>query len=127
MLGTSKDITNALVFSDKEQEYLLLELPLKWQQRTLAQNATFQICFTKIANKMWISKGEMKQNCLKALFWVTESKLSGITYENAIISSTTELNKEQATLLIETLIKFWKSLNMGTLVTSREMVALWFN
>jgi len=127
MQGTKKQIESALVFSNDEQEYILLELPLKWEQRTKAQNSTFHMCFWRIAKHMWTHLDEVKQNCMKALFGIRKSKLWGIEYENAIIASTTQLKKDQAILLIETLIKFWQTLWLWELVTSREKQTLFYN
>ena len=76
---------------------------------------------------MGVHKDEVKMNCLKALFWVRISKFGGVTYENAIKPHTSELTKEEAILLIDTLIEFWKKLECWTMVTSRERASLFNN
>jgi len=127
MQWTKKDIENALVFADDKTEFILIELPMKAPERTLAQNATFYVAFDKISKHMWTKVDILKQNCMKALFWITKSKFWWVWYENANISKTSKLNIEQWTLLIETLIEFWKKLWMWIIITSREVQTLFNN
>lgn len=120
----NKDIIEKALTFAGDEEYILLPLPLTKEKRTRSQECTYYRCFTLIWDKMWMSIGEVKMNCLKALFWVTETKFWGVTYENAIKPHTSELSKEEAILLIETLIEFWKKLKIKDMVTSREMLDL---
>ena len=127
MILKKEDIEKMLVFMDNKDEFYFEKLPLKWKKRSLAQNNTFYKCFDTIWNKMWIPSEEVKQNCLKALFWISKSKFGWIVYENAIKPRTSDLNVQEATLLIETLIEFWKKLWCREIITSRELQTLFYN
>ncbi len=127
MIGNKQDLENYLVFQDNDKQFFRDELPLSKEKRSIAQNSTFYRCFDLISKKMWVSKETIKQNILKALFWVEISKFGGVIYENAIKPHTSELNKEEAILLIESSIEFAKKLWMGEIVTSREVQSLFYN
>ena len=127
MLYTKEEIEKDLVFRDKEDKFYYEEWKDTKEQRTKAQNNTFYRCFDIISKKMGVSPEEVKMNCLKALFWITTSKFWGVTYENAIKPRTSELNKEEAILLIDSLIEFWKKLGCWVIVTPRELQELFYN
>jgi len=109
------------------KDYLLYELPLTVKQKSRAQECTYYRCFKLIWDKMGITSDEVRENVLKALFWVNTSKFWWVTYENANISRTSSLNIIQAKYLIESLIEFWKKLKINNMVTSKELINLFDN
>lgn len=128
MILTKKQlIEQYLVFRNDTDEFLIYEEISTKEQRSKAQNRTFYKCFTEIGCKIWYSKETIKQNCLKALFWIEKTKFWGIVYENAIKPSTKLLTREEAILLIDSLIEFWKKLWLWEIIQSRERALLFEN
>ncbi len=121
------EVEKALIFRNKEDMFLFEDWENKPEQRTKAQNSSFQRCFTEISKKLGYKKARLKDNVMKALFWIERTKLWGIEYENAVISSTTELDKEQASLLIDTLVAFGEKAWCWILITPLERQSLFYN
>ena len=124
---TKQKALDYLSYKDDTDQFYIFDLPLSKKNRNLAQNSSFYRCFNEIGKHMWISSDEVKQNCLKALFWVRESKFAGVIYQNAIKPSTSDLNIEEATLLIETLVELWKKLWLWVLIEKRHIRELFNN
>ena len=127
MIFTKAEILKLLVFAKQDDKFYFNEWEATPKQRTLAQNASFHRCFAEIAKKIWYAKESVKQNALKALFWVEKSKFGGIVYENALKPHTSELSIEEATLLLEALIELWKKAWCWELITSRQLHDLFNN
>ena len=127
MIGNKSDIEKALVFSDNKVEYLLLQLPITSEQRTKCQNSTFYRLFSEIGMKLWYSAEETKQALMKWVFGTKVIKMWGMQFEVAIIWSTAKLTKEQAILLIERGIEFWKKLGCWSIITPRELNLIYNN
>lgn len=125
MIWSKQDIEKYLVFADDTKEYYLEEIPLSKEWRTLLQNNSFYRCFDVIGKKMWLSSETVKQNCLKALFWVEKVKFWWAYYENALKPNTSKLTKEEAILLLDTLIEFGRKLWCGDIITPRELQSLY--
>ena len=124
MQWNKKQIITMLEFYDEDKEFILYELPLSKINRSKAQNNAFYLAFTTISKKMWLSLEEVKMNCLKALFGTSKTKFGWVEYENALKPKSSDLSIEEATLLIETLIEFWKKLWCGEIISSREYNSL---
>jgi len=122
-----QEVIEILKRYDDDKLFYLEEYKEKKGQRTKMQNRVFYRCFWLIAKKMWLSENTVKQNCLKALFWVEKTVFGWVEYENAIQPKTSGLNKEQWILLIESLIEFWKKLDIKNMVMSRELQNLFYN
>ena len=106
---------------EEGKEYLLYELPLTKKQKSRAQERTYYRCFWLISKKMWVHIEVVKSNCLKALFWITKNKFAWVVYENAIKPKTSDLDIDEARRLIDSLIEFWKQLEIPNMVTPREL------
>ncbi len=124
MIWTKHQIQEHLNKQKDDDEFIIYKLPLTPKQKSRAQECTYYRCFWLISKKIWMDLEEVKMNCLKALFWVTKSKFAWVVYENAIKSKTSQLNVDEARRLIESLIAFWKQLEIENMVTSREMIDL---
>lgn len=127
MILTKGEVQNVLSFKKDTDEFCLYELPLGKTDRTRCQERTYYRCFNEISKKMWYTLEETKQAVMKWIFWIKHIKMSWIEFEIAVINSTTQLNREQATLLIQSLIEFAKKLWCGEIITPRELRDLFYN
>jgi len=119
-----QDIIKMLTFREDSDVFIIFELPLTSNQRTLSQNNAFYRLFSEIGKKLGYTTEETKQALLKWVFWTKELKMWWMQYEIAIQWSTKDLNKEQATLLIERGVAFGKKLWCGEIITPRELQTL---
>ncbi len=127
MLGDKKEIKEFLKYVPDEFIWFIEEYKGKKVQKSRVQERTYYRCFNEIWKVMWIDVETVKMNSLKCCFWVEKSEFAGVVYENAIKPRTSELNKEEASLLIDFLIEHWKIIWIPHMVTPRELQDLFYN
>ncbi len=124
---TKQDVIKMLTFREDSDVFIIFELPLTKEQRTIVQNNAFYRLFSEIGKKLGYTTEETKQALLKWVFWTKEIRMWWMQFEIAKQWSTKDLNKEQATLLIERWVEFWKKLWLWEIITPREVMSLFNN
>jgi len=127
MIGVKKDIEKALVFATDEEQYYFEKLPLTSEQKTRAQERTYYRCFKIIWDKLGYDKWFTKECLMKWVFWVKTIKMWWMQFEVALKWSTKELTKEEAILLIDRIVDFWRKLKLWEIVSSLERQSLFNN
>ena len=127
MLGDKKEIKEFLKYVPDEFIWFIEEYKGKKIQKSRVQERTYYRCFKVIWDKIWMDKERVKINSLKCCFWVTKEEFGGVVFENAIKPRTSDLNKEEASLLIDFLIEHWKIIWIPHMVTPRELQDLFYN
>lgn len=92
--------------------------------RTTAQRNTYYMLFSQIGNHLWLHKEAVKSFFLIGCFWISKLSLWDKVIEIPIISSTTELTKEQGMFLIDSILEFCKHRDVPIQFTPRELRSL---
>jgi len=116
-----------LIFKKETDLFYIFDLPLTAEQRSKSQNRTFHRLFSEIGSKLWHTTEETKQAMMKGIFWTKTIKICWMWFEISNISSTKKLTKEQAILLINRMIEFWKKLGLWEIIQSAEVRDLFYN
>ncbi len=124
---TKQDVIKMLTFREDSDVFIIFELPLTKEQRTIVQNNAFYRLFSEIGKKLGYTTEETKQALLKWVFGTKEIKMWWMQFEIAIKWSTKELTKEEAMLLIDRWNEFGKKLWCGEIITPRELSTLFDN
>ena len=125
MIWSKNKIIENLSKEPIDKVFFLTEIQTK-KWKSDAQRRTYYRCFYVIWKHLGYSQEEIKQFFMKWCFWTREMKLWNWKYEISNISSTEDLNIEQAILLIDSLIKFASNLGLWEIITSRERQSLFW-
>lgn len=125
MKHTKQEIEKLLVFADDDDEFLFEEWKDTKKQRTLLQNKTFHLILWAISKHLWYTMEEVKAYMLSWCFWAQKIRLSKEEMDIPIISSTTQLSKEQAIFFIDTLLQFAKIKDVPIEITPRGIQSLY--
>ena len=108
----------------KEIEWEILKADTKWA-RTLKQNRMFKWLFSEIWKHQWWKWYEVQWFFMKALFGVKSIKMFWEIQDIPNISSTTQLSKEQAIDLIDSILNFIRHHDIPCKYSPREIESLY--
>jgi hypothetical protein len=121
-----KELTRFFLTRDKTKIYhLLIGKKETKEMRNKNQNNMFHWLFGEIGKHLWYKTEDVKGFFMKWLFWTKEIELFWQIQEIAIINSTTDLKKEQAILLIDSILQFIQKHNIPCKYSSREIDSLY--
>lgn len=109
----------------KKQFFCLISTKYTKEMRTLVQNRMFKWLFSEIWKHLWYRKEDIQKFFMKWLFWVKEIELFWVKQEVENISSTKDLEKEQAIYLIDSLLEFIQKHKINCKYTPREVQSLY--